>query len=112
MSDQQPPRSLISRKTSSEVRIYLSPEVEHNIDVRLARIEGHVRSIRRMLAEHTDCETLLIQMSAVKAAMNQVIIKTLEGHIETCVSACVEDEEAIQALERLKKALALVLKNA
>lgn len=112
MDEQQPSRPLISRETASEVRVYLPPEVEHNIDVRLARIEGHVRSIRRMLAEHADCEALLIQMSAVKAAMNQVIIKTLEGHIESCVSACVEDEEAIQALERLQKALALVLKNA
>ncbi len=112
MSDVHKPPDLVARDDTQRVRVYLTPEVEKNLDMRLARIEGHVRSIRRMLAEHTDCETLLIQMSAVKAAMNQVIVKTLEGHIETCVSACAQDEETLEALARLRKALALVLKNA
>ncbi|MDQ7031049.1 MAG: metal-sensitive transcriptional regulator [Ardenticatenia bacterium] len=112
MPDTQNPQDLVARDDTQSVRVYLTPELEKNLDLRLARIEGHVRSIRRMLAEHTDCETLLIQMSAVKAAMNQVIVKTLEGHIATCVSACAQDEETLQALERLRKALGLVLKNA
>jgi DNA-binding FrmR family transcriptional regulator len=86
--------------------------MERNLDARLARIEGHVRSIRRMLAEHQDCDSLLIQMAAVKAAMNQVIIKLLEGHIDTCVAECVATEEGVDSLAKLKKALAIVLKNA
>jgi DNA-binding FrmR family transcriptional regulator len=96
---------------TAEVKVYLTPEMEKNLDARLARIEGHVRSIRRMLAEHQDCDSLLIQMAAVKAAMNQAIIKLLEGHIETCVSECVATEEGIQALDGLKRALGIVLKS-
>lgn len=106
-----PTKRIVSGPTTQDVKVYLTPEMEKNIDARLARIEGHVRSIRRMLSEHEDCDSLLIQMSAVKAAMNQVIIKTLEGHIETCVSECVATEEGSEALAKLQNALALVLKK-
>lgn len=94
-----------------EVKVYLTPEQEKAIDARLARIEGHVRAIRRMLAEHQDCDSLLIQMAAVKSAMNQVIIKLLEGHIDSCVMECVGTEEGRQSLQGLKKALSIVLKS-
>lgn len=91
--------------------IYLKPEVKKDLSTRLSRIEGHVRAIRRMLAEEEDCDTLLIQMAAVKSALNRAIVKLLEGHMESCVMGCSTPEESLQALERLKQALALVLKN-
>jgi len=90
---------------------YLSPELEQNVQNRLSRIEGHVRGVKRMLDEHQDCEDLLIQLAAIKSALNQVIIKVLEGHIETCVMECVLEGEGEEALERLQGALSLVLKN-
>ena len=90
---------------------YLSPELEQNIQNRLSRIEGHVRGVKRMLDEHQDCEDLLIQLAAIKSALNQVIIKVLEGHMETCVMECVLEGEGEEALERLQGALSLVLKN-
>lgn len=107
----EPTRLVVRGPAVTEVKVYLTPEMEKNLDARLARIEGHVRSVRRMLAEHQDCDSLLIQMAAIKAAMNQVIIKTLEGHIETCVTECVGTEEGAEALDGLKKALAIVLKS-
>ena len=107
----EPTRLVTRGPATAEVKVYLTPEMEKNLDARLARIEGHVRSIRRMLAEHQDCDSLLIQMAAVKAAMNQAIIKLLEGHIETCVSECVGTEEGVQALDGLKRALGIVLKS-
>lgn len=108
----EPTKLVVRGPAVPEVKVYLTPEMEKNLDARLARIEGHVRSVRRMLAEHQDCDSLLIQMAAVKAAMNQVIIKLLEGHIETCVTECVSTEEGVEALDGLKKALAIVLKSA
>lgn len=90
--------------------VYLDPELVENIQNRLSRIEGHVRGVKRMLADQEDCESILVQTSAIKAALNQVIIKLLEGHMETCVVDGVQagDDEA---LDRLKRALALVLKS-
>lgn len=90
---------------------YLEPELIENLHARLSRIEGHVRGIKRMLEDKEDCESILIQAAAIKAAMNQVIVKLLEGHMETCVADCVKAGEPDEALGRLKSALALVLKN-
>ena len=97
-------------KTKPMTETYLDPELVENLQARLNRIEGHVRGIKRMLNDKEDCDSILIQLSAIKSALNQVIIKVLEGHMETCVADCVQagDDEA---LDRLKSALALVLKN-
>lgn len=91
---------------------YLAPEVVENLQVRLNRIEGHVRGVKRMLDDKEDCESILVQTSAIRAALNQVIIKLLEGHMHTCVTGCVRAGDTDQALERLNSAMALVLKNA
>ena len=91
--------------------VYLRPEIEKDLKDRLSRIEGHVRGIRRMLDEHKSCDEILIQMSAIKAALNQVTIRLLEGHMETCVLEGVKSGEGEVALASLKGALARVLKQ-
>ncbi len=98
-------------KTTKVSPTYLDPELVENLQNRLNRVEGHVRGIKRMLADKEDCESILVQLSAIKAAINQVTIRPLENHMETCVTDCVQagDDEA---LDRLKSAMALVLKNA
>ena len=98
--------------TKPSTETYLDPGLVDNLQSRLNRIEGHVRGVKRMLEDKEDCESILIQAAAIKAAMNQVIIKLLEGHMETCVTDCVKAGDTDEALERLKGALALVLKNA
>ncbi len=69
--------------------VYLDPEVEEELQNRLSRIEGHIRGVKRMLAEHATCEDLLIQLSAVRSALNQATARLLENHMETCVADCV-----------------------
>ena len=91
--------------------IYLDPEVEEELQNRLSRIEGHVRGVKRMLAEHASCEDLLIQLSAVRAALNQATARLLENHMETCVADCVRAGQGEKALRQLKGALAQVIKN-
>lgn len=75
---------------------------------RLSRLEGHIRAINRMLEEGRDCHSLLVQVSAVKSAINQVMVKMLEGYLEACLaSGRVEEGES---LEQLKSALGVALK--
>ena len=90
---------------------YLEPDLIENLQNRLNRIEGHVRGVNRMLENEDECESILIQLSAIKAAVNQVNIKLLEGHMETCVAECTASGD-IEALQHLKRAMAVVLKNA
>ena len=91
--------------------IYLDPEVEEELQNRLSRIEGHVRGVKRMLAEHASCEDLLVQLSAVRSALNQTTARLLENHMETCVAECVRAGQGEKALRHLKGALTQVVKN-
>ena len=91
--------------------LYLAERVERDLLRRLSRIEGHVRAVKKMLEEHRSCNDILVQMAAVKAALSQAMIKLLEGHMESCVTGCVASGD-LGELERLKEALALVLRRA
>ena len=91
--------------------VYLTPALEQDLNRRLSRIEGQVRGVKKMLVEHRDCESLLIQASAVRAAMGKVLVKLLEGHMETCVADSVKCDQGAEAVARLKGALATVLKQ-
>lgn len=90
--------------------VYLEPELIEQLQNRLSRIEGHVRGIKRMLAERRDCDDILTQVAGVKAAIQQVAIKLLEGHLETCVSDCIARGDRDEPVERFKNSLSRVLK--
>ncbi|MGH9803703.1 MAG: metal-sensitive transcriptional regulator [Candidatus Acidiferrales bacterium] len=99
-------------KTLSAIKdVYLDPAVEEELQNRLSRIEGHVRGIKRMLSEHASCEDLLIQLAAVRSALNQSTARLLENHLETCVADCVRAGQGERALRHLKGALSQVVKN-
>jgi CsoR family transcriptional regulator, copper-sensing transcriptional repressor len=99
------------KATVAPQQVYLDAEVEEELQNRLSRIEGHVRGIKRMLAEHSSCEELLMQLSAVRSALNQAAARLLENHIETCVTDCVRAGRGEKALRELQGALAQVIKN-
>jgi DNA-binding FrmR family transcriptional regulator len=52
---------------------------------RLSRIEGHIRSIKAMVEENRECTDVLIQISAVRSAINNVGRVVLEDHLESCL---------------------------
>jgi DNA-binding FrmR family transcriptional regulator len=90
---------------------YLDPAVLEDLQNRLSRIEGHVRGIKRMLAEQARCEDILLQLSAVRSAINQVTARLLENHMETCVASCLAGGQGQAALRELRAALAQVVRN-
>ena len=74
---------------------------------RLAKAVGHLESVKHMVEEGRDCSEVLIQLAAVKAAINNTGKLILKQHISHCIVDAVEsgDEEAIeklnQAIDRL-----------
>src|SRR5712691_775902 len=98
-------------KTSKTTTAYLAPELVEELRHRLSRIEGHVRGVKRMLDEQAECDDLLVQLSAVRAAVNQATIRLLEGHMDSCISQCVTDGDGEETIGNLKRTLAQVLKN-
>ncbi|MFQ3677634.1 MAG: metal-sensitive transcriptional regulator [Fimbriimonadaceae bacterium] len=55
------------------------------LDRRLARIEGQVAGLRRMVAEDRYCLEILTQLAAVRGAMDQLGAELLASHLETCI---------------------------
>ena len=52
---------------------------------RLARIEGQVRGVSRMVDEDRYCIEILTQISAVQKAVEAVALQLLDGHVRHCV---------------------------
>ena len=69
---------------------------------RLSRAIGHLESIKRMVEEGRDCSEVLIQLSAVKSAINNTGKVILQDHIEHCIVDAVEsgDREVLIELEK------------
>ena len=61
-----------------------------------------MESIKRMVEEGRDCSEVLIQLSAVKSAINNTGKIILQDHIEHCIVDAVEhgDRDAIKELEK------------
>lgn len=76
---------------------------------RLARAIGHLESVKRMVEDGKDCSEVLVQLSAVKSALNNTGKLILKDHIEHCIIDAVEhgDQKAIEdlnnAIERFFK---------
>jgi len=71
---------------------------------RLSRAIGHLESIKRMVESGRDCSEVLIQLSAVKAAINNTGKVILQDHIEHCIVDAVESGDT-QTLKELNKAI-------
>lgn len=86
-----------------------SPEEYKSLIHRLNRIEGQIRGIRRMVEENAYCNDILIQSSAVSAAMNGFNKELLANHIRTCVAQDIRDgknetiDELVATLQKLMK---------
>jgi DNA-binding FrmR family transcriptional regulator len=72
---------------------------------RLARIEGHVRSVKEMSLEGRDCGELLIQMAAIRSALDNCGKLILQDHLEGCVVDAVKTGDEQKVLKDLKEAI-------
>ena len=76
---------------------------------RLSRIEGQVRGIRKMVENDAYCTDILVQVSAVNAALNSFSKVLLANHIRTCVADDIRAgkeetiDELVAILQKLMK---------
>jgi len=61
---------------------------------RLARIEGQVRGIARMIEREEYCVDILQQTAALRAAVDSLAILVLEDHVQGCVRTAAEHGNA------------------
>jgi len=71
---------------------------------RLARIEGQVRGLRKMMEEQRCCEDVLTQLLAARSGLEQASLLILDRHLEDCVlsDASVDEATLTQLRDTLK----------
>lgn len=76
---------------------------------RLARVEGHLEAIKRMVEDERDCSDVLVQLAAVDSAVVSVSKVILKDHIDHCLADAVRGND-LESVEKLKKAISIFVK--
>ena len=93
----------------SERKKKRTPEEQKDLLKRLKLAEGQIRGIQNMVENDAYCPDILIQVSAVTAALNSFSKKLLACHIRTCVSGDIRSgdegaiDEFVSMLQKLMK---------
>ncbi len=95
---------------SAAATAYLGTDVQSSLANRLARLEGHIRSIREMVLDRRCADEILLQVAAVKAAINAFAAVLVEHELEDCMNTCMAGS-ADDRLARVTKSLATLLKR-
>jgi DNA-binding FrmR family transcriptional regulator len=86
-----------------------SPEETTALIHRLNRIAGQIQGIKGMIERNAYCTDILVQSSAVTAAINAFNKELLATHIRTCVAQDIRDgkdetiDDLVNTLQKLMK---------
>lgn len=79
------------------------------LENRLNRIEGQIRGLKNMLSNDAYCTDILIQVSAVKSALDSFSKVLLSNHINTCVKEDIKNgndeviDELVETINKMMK---------
>lgn len=91
--------------TATEIHSHSHGDEDKKLADRLARVEGQIRGLRKMLEEQRACEDVLNQLLAARSGLEQAGLLVMDRHLQECVfEGTTVDEEA---LARLRQALHL-----
>lgn len=82
-----------------------SEESLRRIVNRLSRVEGHIRGIKMMVQESRPCPDVLVQIAAVRGALDRVSRIILDEHLTECIARAAKEGNIEAEIEELKAAL-------
>ena len=85
------------------------PASEEVLNTRLNRIEGQIRGLQKMIAEDKDCESILIQLAAIRGGIESVGSLILKNYMTLCMNRKAGSEE--DNVEALSKAISIWMKS-
>ena len=84
-------------------------EEKKTVDNRLSRIIGPLEAVKRMVENDSDCSEVLIQLAAVRSALNGAGRLVLKNHIDRCIVEALEEGDT-DSLDALNEAIEKFLK--
>jgi len=85
-------------------------EERKKIQTRLKKIEGQVRGVQKMIDNESSCSEVLIQIAAIKSAVNKVGTIIFEKHAQKCLKNSFEGYEETESVEELMDILSKFIK--
>lgn len=70
---------------------------------RLKRVEGQIRGLQKMIEDDRYCVDVLIQLSAVQAAIKKVGLSLMKRHTKMCVAHAIKDGDGDAYIDELMK---------
>ncbi|MEZ5827767.1 MAG: metal-sensitive transcriptional regulator [Hyphomicrobiales bacterium] len=86
----------------------MTPETRKNVRSRLARIEGQVRGLVRMIDDDRYCIDVITQIQAVDAALARVERLVLQDHIEHCVTEAVASGNKAEREQKIGELISVI----
>ena len=71
---------------------------------RLSRAIGHLESVKKMVEDGRDCSDVLIQLAAVRSAINNTGKVILKDHIQNCIVEAIAEND-LEKIEKMNKAI-------
>lgn len=75
---------------------------------RLARMEGQVRGIAKMIEDDRYCIDVVRQIQAVKSALSGLEGLVLNDHLDTCVETALKSDDVNQRREKVEELVAVL----
>jgi len=97
-------------KACEDRKAHHTDSIKKNLEIRLARIEGQLRGVKKMIAEDVYCDGILNQITSVQAALNGVRMVLLENHVKSCVVEQIEQGD-IKVIDELMKTISRMTKQ-
>jgi len=82
-----------------------SEESLRRIVNRLSRIEGHIRGVKTMVQQNSPCPDVLLQIAAVRGALDKVARIVLDEHLTECIARAAQEGNIDVEIQQLKAAL-------
>ena len=76
---------------------------------RMARLIGHLQATKKMIEDGRDCSEVLIQLSAVDAAIRATMKVILKDHIDHCIVDAIQTGDS-ETIEKLNEAIEQLMK--
>ena len=83
-------------------------ETKRVVDARLARIEGQIRAVRKMVDEDRYCVDVVRQIQAARSALSSLETVIVEDHVETCVQASLQSGSAEARREKVDELVSIL----
>lgn len=78
---------------------------------RVNKIEGQVRSVKKMIEDGKYCVDIITQVKAARSALKSLELSILEGHVGHCFVSAIDSGSKKEAMEKVEEVMELIRKS-